>query len=254
MFNQYNINLEDDTNIFSCLLHSCEFENIIEGRVGANLAVIEDGLIPLVRTTTNYQKPIQKFQPIHHKIINKIKEKLTKVNENHDFQINNALIEMYDSKYWKMGFHSDQSLDLDKNSYIYIYSCYEYPQKKSSRKFVMQDKKSKICTDITMIHDSVIVFSTKTNKEYVHKIILDEMEINNENRWIGVTFRLSQTFIKFDDNTPYILPHNIVLKFGNEDEKKEFLKLKGKENSKIDFNYPAIYFTISHGDLLIPKY
>ena len=53
---------------------------------------------------------------IHYDIIENIK-KISGI----DVKLNNALIEIYGSKYCTMGYHSDQSLDLDEKSYICIF-------------------------------------------------------------------------------------------------------------------------------------
>ena len=50
------------------------------------------------------------------------------------------MIEIYDSKYCKMGFHTDQSLDLQENSYIGIFSCYNDPTTKDLRKLKVKNK------------------------------------------------------------------------------------------------------------------
>src|ERR1700744_1189249 len=201
MFKKFTINFQD--NKFEELTNSAEFENINRGRKGAVLVDYKNNLIPLVRTTTIYNKPAQKFLPIHYDIIENIK-KITGYNE---LEFNNALIEIYDSDYRNMKYHSDQSLDLANDSYICLFSCYSDPSK-DNRKLKIKDK-SKITnehSEIILNHNSVVIFSLSTNTKYLHKLILETKTGNNQ--WLGLTFRLSKTFIKFIDNIPYFYPNN----------------------------------------------
>ena len=69
------INLDNKTNLFPELLSITEFEDITKGRKGAILVDNRKDLIPLVRTTTKYIKPVQKFKQIHYNIMEKIRKK-----------------------------------------------------------------------------------------------------------------------------------------------------------------------------------
>jgi hypothetical protein len=237
MFTKIHLNYE--TNLFD-QLSAIQFENIIPGRQGAILANLQDDKIPIVRSTTSYNNPTQSFLPIHHTIIEDIKSN-SQIKD-----LNNAQIEIYDSQYRKMKFHTDQSLDLADNSYICIYSCYDKP-KYDVRKLIIKEKQTSKQTEMTLDHNSVIIFSTETNKKHLHKIILQNNNYNN--LWLGITFRLSKTWIKFINEIPYF-ESNKQLILANKDEQKELRKLKGLENSKLDYQYPEISYTISTGDLI----
>lgn len=234
MFQKFIINFE--TNIFEQLLNSAEFEDICNGRKGANLIDYKNDLIPIVRTTTTYNKPLQKFLPIHYNIINSIK----KVSKTDNLELNNAMIEIYDHQYRKMKFHSDQALDLADDSYICIFSYYDNPY--NSRKLKIKDKISGKTSEILLEHSSVVIFSTETNKNFVHCITLDSVE--PKNKWLGITFRLSKTFIKFNKEIPYFASNNKILRLASDDEKKEFMKYKGLENTQIGFSYPDLDYAI----------
>ena len=253
MFKKYVLDL--DYNAFATLSMITKFEDICKGRKRAILVNCKDGftpqvpLVPIMRTTTIYKEPAQKFLPIHYDIMDQIKKKFKE-----DIQFNNAMIEIYDPRYRKMGFHTDQSLDLAEDSYICIFSCYENDSnnKNDIRKLVIQNKSTKELSEILMENNSIVLFSTSVNHEHVHKIILDSNK--STNRWLGLTLRLSKTFVKFVDEVPYFyfnkMLKNKVLRIANENEKKEFLKLKGKENSEIGYIYPEIDYTISTSDML----
>ena len=145
-----------------------------------------------------------------------------------------------------MKFHSDQDLDLDKNSMIAVFSCYQYPENKDSyRTLYIRDKISNKTDKIIMSHNSVILFSYETNKKFQHKIVLENHK--TENQWIGMTLRLSKTFITFDNQTPKI--NNKTLFLANQEQEREFYKLRSQENKNIDFIYPQINYTISENDL-----
>ena len=239
-FTQYFLDL--DTNIFKILSESTVFDDIIKGRKGAILSDDANNLIPIVRTTSSYTLPAQKFNEIHYNIIRKIKEVML------DVEFNNAMIEIYNCDYKTMKYHSDQSLDLEADSFICLFSCYSNSQTTNLRKLKIKEKGSEIENEIILKHNSIVMFSTNTNKKYVHKIVL-ESHSKDDTQWLGLTLRKSKTLIKFIDEIPYF-ENNTILRFGNDDERREFMKMKGMENQLSDFTYPDINFTISPSDLM----
>ena len=90
------INSSKETNVND--LRVSGVASAASGRKAATLIDYRDGLIPLVRTTSVYHKPNQKFLPIHFDIIDSIK----KTTNYENLEFNNALIEMYNSDYYKM--------------------------------------------------------------------------------------------------------------------------------------------------------
>ena len=118
---------------FNSLIECVNFEDICKGRKAAILVDPLNETIPIIRTTTCYKNPAQKFTETQYKLITIIKNAIqTLLDENknehtHTIDFNNAMIEIYDNTYHKMGFHTDQSLDLKENSYICLFSCYETP-------------------------------------------------------------------------------------------------------------------------------
>lgn len=238
MFDIYHIN--STQNLFDSL-SKIEFENIAKGRQGAIIVKPDNNRIPIVRTTTKYNKPVQFFTQEHLNLIEEIKN-TTQLN----LDFNNAMVEIYDSQYHKMGFHTDQSLDLENDSIICIFSCYELNT--NPRSLIVQNKNTKQEFTISMKNNSLLLFSTKANSEHVHKIILDNKSVPD--RWLGITFRKSKTFIKFIDERPYFL-NNLPLVLANELETKEFLKFKGDENKEINFKYKEINYTISPSDIIL---
>lgn len=166
---------------------------------------------------------------------------------------NNALIEIYDSNYCKMGFHTDQSLDLEENSCICLFSCYKNVPNNIGdvRKLEIKNKITNKYSKVLLEHNSAILFSTSNNHNHLHKIILNSNKLNTlENRWLGITFRLSKTYINFVNEIPYIHPTNKILKIANNEEKKNFMKYKGNENSNCEYTYPEINYTISISDTM----
>lgn len=230
--------------IFDQLSKSVIFEDICRGRIGGILVDTKDE-VPIIRTTTVYQNPAQKFLPIHHEIINKIKEVA-----NNELEFNNAMIEIYSNEYTKMGMHSDQALDFVDDSYIGIYSCYDRPT--DIRTLKIKNKTTGENKKIFMDHNSVLLFSTDTNRNHIHKIVLDN--ITDNNMWLGITFRLSKTYIKFVNKIPYFCIGNEVtnkiLCIANDEDKREFYKLRSQENKHIEYKYPNIFYTISKSDLM----
>jgi hypothetical protein len=257
----YKITPDLKANLFSELLGVIDFESIAKGRIGNHLVNVGDNGVPIVRTTTKYNIPAYNFSPIHHMIVACINDTIRKndlagIPAQH---FNNALIEVYDANYYKMNYHSDQSLDLDNDSYIGLFSCYERPDELSGqhmRKLVIKDKVSNEEFEHTLTHNSVILFSTATNTKFLHKIVLDTApdpkSLVSDNKWLGITFRTSKTYIKFEDNVPR-LSNGKRLELANNDQEKEFYKLRGEENRNLNFVYPDLTYTVNVGDTMIPK-
>jgi hypothetical protein len=247
----YKYILELDPNQFDNITGSIEFENIIGGRQGTNIADLSNGLVPLVRTTTLYIKPPQPFNLIHKELIDKIKNICQ--TDIPGIVFNNGMVEIYDNSYYKMRFHSDQSIDLALDSYICIGSFYSNPNPdpKSLRKLIVQNKITKETDSITLDPNSVVIFSTSTNKTHVHKIILSNPSESDPNvKWLGITLRQSKQFIQFVNKIPYFVSNGHELKLADGDERKLFCKYKGIENQLVEFEYPEISYTISPGDLI----
>jgi len=59
--------LDIETNLFDELSSSTTFEDVGKGRKGAIIVNIKNNLIPIIRTTTNYNNPVQNFLPIHYR-------------------------------------------------------------------------------------------------------------------------------------------------------------------------------------------
>lgn len=224
---------------FEKLSGAINFEDITNGRKAAIFTDINNDTLPIIRTTTIYKNPSYAFSPIHYSIIDKIKE-TTGLHLN----FNNAMAEIYNFKYYKMGYHSDQSLDLDENSYICLFSCYSDPTTKDIRKLRIKNKNNTSdISDVLLEHNSCVLFSYKTNRNYLHKIILENGTSNVQ--WFGLTLRMSKTFVKFIDDIPYFTKNFKQLILANDIEKKQFYKLKKLENDNIDYVYPDMNFTLS---------
>lgn len=258
-FYKYTLPLEG--HLFDELSKSIDFEDVARGRKGNHLVDVSDMGVPIVRTTTKYTQPAHHFSPIHHKVIECIQ-----CTVNPDGQalrlplsFNNALIEIYDRGYCKMNYHSDQALDLEADTCIALYSCYERPDAQSIqplRTLKIKHKTSNEETAITLEHNSVVLFSLVTNTQYSHKIVLDQApplaSAAPDNRWLGITFRKSRTYIQFKHNIPYFTDGS-ALQLAGEAQQKEFYRLRGQENQHVSFAFPNLNYTISPGDMLEPK-
>ena len=257
----FKINLDLKTNLFNDLLRGTNFESVAKGRLGNHLVNVDDNGIPIVRTTTKYNVPAQNFSGIHHLIVESINDairvnNLAGVPEQY---FNNALIEVYDSGYYKMNYHSDQSLDLDNDSYIGVFSCYENPDVLSEqhiRKLKIRDKVSDEEFEYSLTHNSVILFSIATNTRFQHKIVLDPAPNSKpsapDNKWLGITFRKSKTYIQFKDNVPHF-SNGKLLALANKEQESAFYKLRGQENRELNFVYPELTYTVNVADMMRPE-
>ncbi len=240
------LELKFPDNLFDPLFKAQAFEDFSQGRKLAVVAAItkshggdgeDEPTIPIVRTTTIYTRPTQPFSPLHTQLIEAIRTEFdissrkvgntsgassTETKSDHPdsiddfdlsaFAFNNAMVEVYDSRYTKMGFHSDQALDLPDHSWICLFTAYEKGEDETHpRLLIVKDKVSGKVSEIVLTHHSAVLFSTETNKRYLHKIIADPHQLRGKStpgRWLGVTLRQSKTFVKRErDGTLTFIQH-----------------------------------------------
>jgi hypothetical protein len=95
-----------------------------------------------------------------------------------------------------------------------------------------------------------------TNTNFLHKIVLDSPQNlklpTPNNKWLGVTFRKSKTYVKIVDNLCYFSSGEL-LELANEEQEREFYQLRGQENRTVNFVYPNLAYTLSLGDMMKPK-
>lgn len=256
----HTITIDTETNLFNDLSGGTAFEITGKGRLGNHLADVNENGIPIVRTTSRYAIPAHHFSAIHHSIVAGINDTISN-NPVPDIPaqgFNNALIEVYNADYYKMNYHSDHSLDLADDTYIGLFSCYEKPEELTGRhirKLKIKDKFSDEESEIELTHNSVVLFSLATNKKFLHKIVLDTApdpkQTLPDNRWLGITFRTSKTYIRFENNLPYF-SNGQPLVLADKEQEKLFFSLRGEENRNAGFRYPDLAYTINPADLLLP--
>ncbi|MFD3536620.1 alpha-ketoglutarate-dependent dioxygenase AlkB [Streptomyces sp. NPDC058664] len=242
----YALPAEDD--LYEELSASARLEDVGKGRRGATLTKVDEaGGVPLVRTTTRYGSPTQRFRAVHERLAQRIQERAA-----FSVGFNNALIESYTNAYTTMGSHSDQALDLADESFIAVFSCYEHPEAGPPRKLIFESKGGDgEKFGIPLAHNSVVAFSVDSNRRLRHKIVLEAPARAADNQWLGVTFRTSKTFVRFRDGQAY-LPQGARLMSADDDQRREFYRLRGRENRETDFVYPPLTYTISESDLIPP--
>ncbi|MEH6374789.1 alpha-ketoglutarate-dependent dioxygenase AlkB [Streptomyces sp. KLMMK] len=237
-----------EDNLFAELSASAGFEDLGKGRRGATLAKIDEaGGVPLIRTTTRYSSPTQRFQAVHERLAQQIQERAAL-----PVGFNNALIEIYTNAYRTMGSHSDQALDLANGSSIAVFSCYQHPESSPPRKLIFESKGSgDEKFEIPLTHNSIVTFSVDSNRRLRHKIVLDAPGRTVDSRWLGVTFRTSKTLLRFRDGHAH-LPQGARLMSADDEQRYEFYRLRRRENNETDFIYPPLTYTISESDLMPP--
>ncbi|MFD8821951.1 alpha-ketoglutarate-dependent dioxygenase AlkB [Streptomyces sp. NPDC059605] len=240
--------LPTEEDLFAKLSASARLEDVGKGRRGAVLTEVdEEGGVPLVRTTTRYGSPAQRFRAVHERLARQIQERAAL-----PVGLNNALIESYTNAYATMGSHSDQALDLADESFIAVFSCYQRPEAGPPRKLIFESKEFEgEKFEIPLAHHSIVAFSVDSNRRFKHKIVLDAAARATENQWLGVTFRTSKTLVRFRDGHVY-LPQGARLVSADDEQRREFYRLRRRENNETDFVYPALTYTISESDLMPP--
>lgn len=244
-----------DDSLFEALLASVgEWEVLGKGRMGAIIVAPYDdylgnGGIPIVRTTTAYERPASLFQDVHRKLVESIQSKVSQ-----KLVFNNALLEVYDSSYRKMGYHTDCSLDLEADSWICLFSVYEDARRGGLRTLSTLNKRTQQSVDVSLDHNSAVLFSTRANAAHTHKIVALGPPKANESRWLGVTLRFSKMRVHFgDDGVPRI--GTSILTLATPQERALFIRCKGDENktdgacSSWESNFT---FTVSPSDLMKP--
>ncbi|MEZ4364099.1 MAG: hypothetical protein R3B48_28255 [Kofleriaceae bacterium] len=239
--------LELGDDLFPALFESARLEAVGNGRWGAVLVKPDtDGRIPLVRTTTCYRHPAQRFGPLHEHLAQQARAQASR-----SLAFNNALFEYYTNAYTKMGAHSDQALDLDEASTIAIFSCYKLPTgARPPRKLLIEAKDAggrELA--IPLANHGVVSFSLATNRRFRHRIVLDPLAKDPENPWLGITFRVSKTFVERRGEHLYF-SGGAPLTLADEAQRTQFYQLRRRENTEVDFTYPSIPYTISESDLL----
>lgn len=236
-------------NPFAELLSSVRFEDVGKGRQGAVLTRTDEvGNIPIVRTTTRYSAPAQRFRSVHERLARQIQERASLA-----IGFNNALIENYTNAYTTMGGHSDQALDLANDSFIAVFSCYEHPETADPpRALIVESKAAGARAEIPLAHNGVVVFSVDANRLFRHKIVLKQPAHAPDSRWLGITFRTSKTFVRLRDGRAY-LSDGACLTLADDEQRREFYQLRRRENNETDFTYPRITYTISESDMMPPE-
>lgn len=240
--------LPGEENLFAELAASAPWEDAGKGRRGATLTRVDEaGGVPLVRTTTQYRNPPQRFRAVHERLAQRIQEHAAL-----PVGFNNALIESYTNDCTTMGSHSDQALDLADESFIAVLSCYRNPGASPPRKLIFESKvPGGEKFEIPLAHHSVVAFSVGSNRRLRHKIVLAAPDRATDNQWLGLTFRTSKTFLRFRDGLAY-LPQGARLTAADEDQRREFYRLRRRENKETDFGYPPLTYTVSESDLMPP--
>ncbi len=231
---------------FEALLAATVLEPLGPGRHGAVIVRCSEEGVPLVRTTTTYEAPAQHFRPLHDELVREIEAAFF---GGRSVGFNNALVELYEPTYRKMGFHTDQSQDLREDSFICLFSCYEDVSPKNGLRTLRVEKKAtKEGGVIVLDHNSAVTFSTAVNRAHVHKIMLER---NSASRWLGITLRCSKSFVKFVGRIPFLRGKELLL--ASAEQKRELQKHKGAENAKDGvYEYPDFDFAISKSNLMEP--
>ena len=237
---------------FEQLSKVVRLDAVTSGRVGNHLTRPSEQGIPLVRTTTSYESPPLLFTQAHDEITHRIHKTIQSMgwSDLGEEQPNHALLEIYDQRYRKMGFHSDQALDLDPRSYIAIFSCYDRAPQRALRCLSVKSKETDERFSIELTPHSVVLFSVQTNARYLHKIHLPNGG-DEDISWLGITFRRAKSFLRFDEGLPRFASGEL-LTLATEEQRSQLFKLRGQENRSTQCPYPELTYTVSAGDLLAP--
>jgi hypothetical protein len=147
--------------------------------------------------------------------------------------------------------HQDQSQDLSNKSIICLYSCYNDQNTTNVRTLRVQNTTTKEVQDVPLAHLSLTMFSTDFNNEHTHQIILETDKLCSNTLWLGITFRLSKTWLEMTDAGVVLSASKKLLRIANKDEKRLLYLQKAKQN-KQGTPYPDFDFTLSFSDVVPP--
>lgn len=230
MFCKYRLEYWNDA--FQEFFHAHAWTNLSHDRRAAMLVLPDADFIPIVRTTCPTVS-CWCFGLVHLRLMQAID---SASGNAHSF--NNAMAEVYDPEYTKMRFHTDCALDLEDDSEICIFSCYE-DECDHPRTLVTRDKESGKVEEMSMDHLSVIIFDVGANSRHVHKIVSNGCKA----RWLGLTLRTSKTFVT---RQSVVFRHDgSKMTAATEHDRSMLFKLKGQENKLSSFKYPHIQFSLA---------
>ena len=120
-----------------------------------------------------------------------------------------------------------------------------------SRRLVVRSKDPDLAAfELPLCQGSVVAFTLDTNRQFTHAIALSAGA--RENDWLGITFRTSQTFVRFVEGHAR-LANGARLTIADEEQRRELFHLRRRENAETSFTYPPITYTISESDLIAPS-
>lgn len=233
----------DGAESFEALSDGVRFESVGRGRLGAVMMVIApDGTLPIMRSTTKYYCPHQEMTPAMLKLRDAISDNIPFSH------FNNALVEQYTHEYRTMGAHSDMAIDLAEDSWICLFTCYDNSLEVDLRKLVVTDKTTGVSKDFILHHNSIVWFSTDTNRTHKHAIVaLDNVPKKSSSTWLGITFRCSKRSVTHDEG-------HVFLETGEEltlATTRQMYKERSEENATCGvFTYSCQNVTVSPSDLM----
>jgi hypothetical protein len=204
--------------------------------------------VPIVRTTTAYTLPAQCFRPIHTALARQIRACASLA-----IPFNNALLEVYTRAYTTMGAHSDQALDLDDAGEIALFSCYEHPEAGPSRRLMVESKEPGGPS-------FAIPLVPRPRRRVLRR---HQSQVPPPDR-AGPRDRSSrqplarghvshlEDLVHLRDGQPR-LADGAPLTLASDEERREFLRLRRRENQETDFVYPRVTCTLSPSDLWPPE-
>lgn len=161
---------------------------------------VTDGAVPMYRHPVDTQLPVHEFSPAVLKIVGEARKAF-------GFPFNHALIQLYRSGQDSIAPHTDKTLDIAHDTPIVNISF------GASRCFLIRSKAKLSCGtgketnhNVTLPHNSALVFGLKSNRLFTHQIHADKRPNGqrrcDETGWDGVrislTLRVVATFQRLD--------------------------------------------------------
>ena len=240
-----------------------------KGREGAVLVAPSHicGEVPLVRSTTQYERPHQLFRAAHVDLVAAIQD-VAGGGACAPRTLNNVMVERYDWQYRTMRFHSDQAADLAEDSTICVFSCYNTGASTTDVRYLVCAPKTAVGSParrdevaIPLLHNSVVMFTTRWNARMVHKIVPRVPAPGDKATvWLGVTLRTSKRALTFDpvDGQPWLCRGVRLVLAEDEDTRAHVLARRRKENTvttvfaEPDPGLSVVEYTLSRSDMVPP--
>lgn len=172
-------------NLYNTLNEEIQFEDvyrmeaICSSKMSNQCDFLPGGGYPIYRHPVDKEPNVYTWTPC----VSKIRDKINTLYP--DLKLNHCLIRKYENGDSFLREHSDKTIDIKDDTYIFNYSS------GIDRILILKNKKTRTNSKILLKDDSLFIMDLKTNDEYFHSIKKQHVIIDPR---ISLTFRTIDSF------------------------------------------------------------